>query len=58
MKDIELLLTARNMKIEDKFNENENEYCRRGTIEFERISGMKFYYFYHKKSNQYFIFRC
>jgi hypothetical protein len=39
MEMIEMLLNLRNIKIEDKFNENENEYFRRGTIQLQRTDG-------------------
>jgi len=39
MEMIEMLLNLRNIKVEDKFNENENEYFRRGTIQLQRTDG-------------------
>ena len=42
---IEILLTVKDIKIEDKFNENENEYFRRVTIQLQQINGIEHSYF-------------
>jgi hypothetical protein len=43
MEIIGMLLNLRGITVEDKFNEHDNEYCHRGTIQLERVNGMEFY---------------
>ncbi|CAF4990149.1 unnamed protein product, partial [Rotaria magnacalcarata] len=42
MEIIEMLLNVRDIKIEDRFNEGENEYFRRVTIQLGETNGKHF----------------
>lgn len=42
---IEMLLKQKQIEVEKTFDEGENEYFRRVTIELKNVNGMKFYCF-------------
>jgi len=58
MEIIGMRLSLCDINVENKFNEKEDEYCRRGTMQLERINGIEFYFLYCKTINKYFSIRC
>lgn len=59
MEIVDMILKTRNIEVDDKFNENDNEYFRRGTFQLQRINGRIFLFECSEKEiSGFFHFRC
>ena len=48
MEMIEMILNTNDINIEDRFDEHENEYFRRVTLQLKRTDGIQFLFLNHK----------